>query len=64
MAASLPRLQDATERRAVQDGKREALVAELRKARIGGSHVAGGMVGPGLKARNDIKWHQDYIGIH
>ena len=25
------RLQDATERRAIQDGKREALVAELRK---------------------------------
>ena len=31
-----PRLQDATERRAVQDGRREALVAELRKAGPGG----------------------------
>eukprot|EP00434_Breviolum_minutum_P019036 symbB.v1.2.016782.t1/scaffold1290.1/size126440/3 len=29
--ARLPALQDATERRAVQDGRREALVAELRK---------------------------------
>jgi hypothetical protein len=34
-----PRLQDATERRAVQDGRREALVAELRKAGPGGGRL-------------------------
>ncbi|CAL1173640.1 unnamed protein product [Cladocopium goreaui] len=37
--ARLPALQDATERRAVQDGRREALVAELRKAGPGGGRA-------------------------
>ena len=40
-----PRLQDATERRAVQDGRREALVAELRKAGPGGGRAVAGCGG-------------------